>query len=91
MALVIGIANASVSRQLGSRVTATFIRENLEILRADFAEEELMNLSDVFLQFAELEERSVIALGATILQQTIESLLNVEVSESDAELLLVEP
>lgn len=62
MAFVVSISVSSVRGKLSPRIAAALVRENLEILCADFTEEKLMDLSDVFFQLAELNERRVIAL-----------------------------
>lgn len=88
--LVVGIADPSVGRQLLSRVATPLVGEDLQIICANLAEEQLMDLSDMFLQLVELHKRLVVALGAPNLQQTVECFLNFQVSEHDAKLLLVQ-
>lgn len=69
--LVVWISNASVCSQVGTRVAATFGRENLEIIGTNLTVELLVDLSDVFLQLVELEKRIVTALRAAIFKQMV--------------------
>lgn len=89
--LVIGIADSSVSGQLRARVHASLRYEDVEIVSADFAVELLVSLPDMFLQLFKLDERSLVAITnrAAMLQQVVEALLDFEVGEGDAVLLLV--
>lgn len=68
---VVGISDTSMLSKVDTRIAAPFGRENLEIFSTNLTVEQLMDLSDMLLQFVELKEGRVITMRATILQQMI--------------------
>jgi hypothetical protein len=75
VAFIIHITNSSVCGQFSTSVTSTFVREYLQIIRANLAVMQLVNLPNVILQFEKLEERCMITLRTAVLKQAIKRLL----------------
>jgi hypothetical protein len=73
VAFVVDIADTSVCRQLGSRVSAALSRENLEVFGANLAVEHLVDLSHVLLELVELDEGCVVASWAPETARTSEN------------------
>lgn len=87
---IIGISNAFMSGESRAGITTALVRENLQIVSANLTVKQFVNLSDVLFKLVKLNERRVITMRTSILQQSVEALLNVKIGKGNAEFFLVE-
>lgn len=84
---VVGVALALVQRQLGPGVQPPLVGEDVEVLAAQVAEEELVLSPNVGVELLQGAEDHLVgrrADGAAVVQQAVEGLLAAAVGEADA-------